>query len=150
MPAATRCCRWSSGMPSWPRATAEERLAAARVGRLATVTADGRPHVVAVCFAALEGRIYTAVDAKPKATRALKRLENVRATGRASLLVDHYEEDWARLGWVRGGGAATVEDSTTAVDALAAKYAQYRDQRPGGPLVAIAPDRWRSWAATSS
>jgi PPOX class probable F420-dependent enzyme len=137
-------------MPSWPPATAEARLAAARVGRLATVTADGQPHVVVVCFALLDGRIYTAVDAKPKATRTLRRLENVRATGRASLLVDHYEEDWSRLWWVRVDGAAEVIDSDAALDALAAKYEQYRDARPSGPVIAIAPERWRSWAATSA
>jgi PPOX class probable F420-dependent enzyme len=137
-------------MPSWPRATAEARLAEARVGHLATVTADGRPHVVAVCFALHEGRIYTAVDAKPKATHALRRLENVRATGRASLLVDHYEEDWTRLWWVRVDGAAEVVDSEAAIDALATKYEQYRAERPTGPVIAVTPDRWRSWTATSS
>lgn len=137
-------------MPSLPPGIAEERLAAARVGHLATVTPDGRPHVVPVCFALHEGRLYSAVDAKPKATRALQRLENVRASGRASLLVDHYEEDWTRLWWVRVDGPATVEDDGAGLDALAAKYAQYRDQRPAGPLVAITPERWRSWVATSS
>ena len=132
-------------MPSSPPATPEERLAAARVGRLATVTAGGRPHVVPVCFALHGGTIYTAVDAKPKSTRALRRLENVRATGRASLLVDHYEEDWSRLWWVRVDGAAEVLDSDDGIDALAAKYEQYRAARPAGPLIAIAPERWRSW-----
>jgi PPOX class probable F420-dependent enzyme len=135
-------------MPSWPPATAEERLAQARVGRLATVTALGRPHVVPVCFALHGGLVYTAVDAKPKATRELARLENVRATGRASLLVDHYEEDWANLWWVRVDGVAEVMESELALDALAAKYEQYRDTRPAGPVVAIAPDRWRSWVAS--
>jgi PPOX class probable F420-dependent enzyme len=132
-------------LPSLPHATAEERLAAARVGRLATVTAAGHPHVVPVCFAVLDDRIYTAVDAKPKTTRALRRLENVRATGRASLLVDHYEEDWTRLWWIRVDGAAEVTDSDAALAALAAKYDQYRADPPAGPLIAIAPERWRSW-----
>ena len=137
-------------MPSWPRDTAEAHLAAARVGRLATVTPDGRPHVVAVCFALHERRIYTAVDAKPKARRSLQRLDNVRATGRASLLVDHYEEDWSRLWWVRADGSAAVIDSEEAIDALAAKYEQYRAARPSGPVIAIAPERWRSWVASDS
>jgi PPOX class probable F420-dependent enzyme len=137
-------------MPSWPRATAEQRLAAARVGRLATVTPDGRPHVVAVCFVLHEDRVYTAVDSKPKGTRALRRLENVRATGRASLLVDHYEEDWSRLWWVRVDGAAEVVEADAAIDALAAKYAQYRAARPCGPVIAIAPERWRSWVASEA
>jgi PPOX class probable F420-dependent enzyme len=137
-------------MPSWPTATAEEHLAAARVGRLATVTPDGRPHVVPVCFALAGGRIYTAVDRKPKATTALARLDNVRATGRASLLVDRYEEDWARLWWVRVDGAATVIESEAAIDALAEKYPQYRTARPAGPVIAIAPERWSSWVPSLS
>jgi len=132
-------------MPSWPRATAEEHLTSARVGRLATVTGDGRPHVVPVAFALLGETIVTAVDAKPKSTRALKRLDNVRATGRASLLVDHYEEDWSRLWWVRVDGPADVIESRAAIDALAAKYEQYRSARPAGPVIAIEPERWRSW-----
>jgi PPOX class probable F420-dependent enzyme len=131
-------------MPSSPPGIAE-RLAAARVGRLATVTADGHPHVVAVCFALLGEDIVTAVDAKPKSTRALKRLENVRATGHASLLVDHYEEDWSRLWWVRADGPAEVIESEPAIDALAAKYEQYRAARPAGPVIVLRPERWRSW-----
>ena len=137
-------------MPSWPTAIAEEHFAQARIGHLATVTPDGRPHVVPVCFALHAGVVYTAVDAKPKARTALARLANVRATGRASVLVDHYEEDWSRLWWVRVDGPADVVDSPAAIDALAAKYAQYRAERPTGPVIAVTPDRWRSWAATSS
>jgi PPOX class probable F420-dependent enzyme len=132
-------------MPSLPPGIAEERFASARIGRLATVTATGHPHVVAVCFVLAGGRIFSAVDAKPKVTRALARLENVRATGRASLLVDHYEEDWSQLWWVRVDGVAQVIDSEAAIDALAAKYDQYLTDRPGGPVIAITPERWRSW-----
>jgi PPOX class probable F420-dependent enzyme len=132
-------------MPSSPRGTAERRLAEARVGRLATVTPDGRPHLVPVCFALVEGHIYTAIDAKPKSGRPLQRLENVRATGRASLLVDHYEEDWTRLWWVRVDGPAEVIESDAAIDALAAKYEQYRAARPDGPVIAVTAERWRSW-----
>ena len=132
-------------MPSLPPAIAEERLAAARIGRLATVTPAGRPHVVPVCFALADRRIFTAVDAKPKLTSSLARLENVRATGRASLLVDHYEEDWSELWWVRVDGVAEVIGSERAIDVLAEKYAQYREVRPAGPVIAIEPERWRSW-----
>jgi PPOX class probable F420-dependent enzyme len=137
-------------MPSWPPDIAEEHFAAARVGRLATVTALGRPHIVPVCFVLHEGRVCTAVDAKPKATNALARLENVRATRRAALLVDHYDEEWSRLWWVRVDGVAEVVDSEPAIDALAAKYEQYRAARPSGPVIAITPERWRSWAASAT
>jgi PPOX class probable F420-dependent enzyme len=132
-------------MPSLPPAIAEERVARARVGRLATMTAAGRPHIVPVCFALAGRRIVTAVDAKPKTTTALARLDNVRATGRASLLVDHYEEDWSALWWVRIDGVAEVIRSEAAIDALADKYEQYREARPAGPVIAIEPERWRSW-----
>jgi PPOX class probable F420-dependent enzyme len=135
-------------MPSWPHAIAEQRFAHARIGRLATVTPAGRPHIVPVCFALHDGVVYTAVDAKPKVTSALARLENVRATGRASLIVDHYEEDWTQLWWVRVEGPAEVLQCAPAIDALAAKYEQYRQARPDGPVIAIAPERWRSWVAS--
>ena len=109
------------------------------------MTPGGRPHVVPVCFALDGGRIVTAVDAKPKTTTRLARLANVRASGRASLLVDHYVEDWTELWWVRVDGSAAVIDDEAAIDALAAKYAQYREARPAGPVIAIEPERWRSW-----
>jgi PPOX class probable F420-dependent enzyme len=141
-------------MPSSLPGTATERLALARVGRLATVTAVGRPHVVPVCFALVRGRVYTAVDGKPKATRALKRLDNVAANGRASLLVDHYEEDWSRLWWVRVDGPARVlehgSELAAAVDGLVEKYEQYRAERPAGPVIALTPETWRSWPAVPS
>ena len=138
-------------MPSLPRAIAEERLAQARVGRLATVTAHGEPHVVAVCFALHDGRIVNAVDAKPKRTRHLKRLDNIRATGHASLLVDHYEDDWTQLWWVRLRGRARVlddgEEAERALAALIAKYGQYREVAPGLPVLAVDVADWHGWAA---
>ena len=62
-------------------AEARRRFAAARVARLATVAADGAPHLVPVVFALIEETVYSVVDAKPKRTTELRRLENVRATG---------------------------------------------------------------------
>ncbi len=125
------------------------RVAEARVGRLATVTAQGGPHVVPCCFALDGDTAYSAVDAKPKSTLALRRLANIRAQPAASLLVDHYEDDWSALWWVRLDGAArVVEDPTEhdhALDLLAAKYPQYRATRPPGPVVALAVTTWRAW-----
>lgn len=126
-----------------------DRLAAARVGRLATVTAEGRPHVVPCCFALLGDTAYSAVDAKPKSTLALRRLDNLRAHPHASLLVDHYDEDWTALWWIRvDGDGRVVEDGAehaTALAALADKYDQYRRQRPPGAVVALDVTTWRSW-----
>ena len=74
-----------------------ERVSSARVGRLATVSPDGRPHVVPVCFARVGDELVTAVDAKPKSTAALTRLANVLAHPPVTLLVDHYDDDWSSL-----------------------------------------------------
>jgi PPOX class probable F420-dependent enzyme len=125
------------------------QVAGARVGRLATVTDEGRPHLVPCCFALVGDTVYSAVDAKPKSTLALRRLANLRATGHASLLVDHYDEDWSALWWVRVDGAGRVVDSgperDTALAALATKYEQYRRTSPPGPVVALDITRWRAW-----
>ena len=124
-------------------------VAAARVGRLATVTPDGRPHVVPCCFALVGEVIYSAVDGKPKSTLALQRLANVVAHPAASLLVDHYDDDWSTLWWVRVDGAARVVDDPAEGDValphLAARYPQYRDVPPPGDVLAIDATRWRSW-----
>ncbi len=92
-------------------AEARARFAAARVARLATADAGGRPHLVPIAFAVAGDTIYSAVDAKPKRTRALRRLANVRENPAVSLLVDHWdEEDWAALWWVRADGRGRVLD----------------------------------------
>jgi PPOX class probable F420-dependent enzyme len=129
------------------------RLAQARVARLATLTADGRPHLVPVCFALTTTEIVSAVDAKPKTTTGLRRLANVRAHPVASVLVDHYEDDWDQVWWVRVDGQARVveacDDHEGALAALAEKYPQYRRVRPTGAVLAITPVRWRGWAASA-
>ena len=130
------------------------RFALARVARLATVDAGGRPHVVPLVFALVQDVVWSAVDAKPKSTYRLRRLANVEATGRASLLVDHFDEDWSALWWVRVDGPAEVlaaDDprAVRGVDALVEKYPQYRDARPAGPVLAIRCETWQSWSAAS-
>ncbi len=134
---------------------ARRRLAAARVGHLATVRPDGRPDVVPFCFA-LEGDIlYTAVDAKPKARAAVQRVANVLAHPEVTVLVDHYDEDWSRLWWVRARGRAEVvaEDDPArryALSVLAGKYDQYRRRPPPGPVLAIALTEYRWWEGSAS
>lgn len=129
-----------------------QRFADAAVARMATVSAGGDPHLVPVVFAVVDDTIYTAVDDKPKTTRRLRRLANIAATGRVSLLVDHYDDDWAHLWWVRVDGSAQVispedDEGRLAVDALVAKYPQYRAMRPSGPVVAVRDLRCRWWSA---
>ena len=130
---------------------ARRRFAGASVARLATVRADGRPHLVPVCFAVVGDTIVSVVDGKPKRSAALRRLDNVRAQPAVSLLVDHYADDWDRLWWVRVDGRATVVDSgaerDAAIDRLAAKYAQYHEPRPEGAVVVVADLAWHGWSA---
>lgn len=128
-----------------------QRVSAARVGHLATVSADGRPHAVPVCFALVDDVAYSAVDQKPKRTTRLRRIANVEATGRACLLVDEYDEDWSALWWVRLDGTARIvdgEEARRAVEALAEKYRQYAERAPAGPVLALDVAQWSGWSAT--
>jgi PPOX class probable F420-dependent enzyme len=130
-------------------ATARSRLTSARVGYLATVTAAHRPHVVPCCFALDGDTVYSAVDSKPKSTLALQRVRNITSNPAVALVVDHYEDDWAGLWWVRvDGSGRTVDDPVErerAITSLAAKYEQYRALVPPGPVLAIDIERWRTW-----
>ena len=110
----------------------------ARVARLATVGEDGRPHVVPICFVLDGDTLYTAVDEKPKRTRALRRLRNIEANPWVEVVVDHYEEDWTKLWWVRlRGSARVVERDERALELLCAKYEQYSRDPPAGPFVVV-------------
>jgi PPOX class probable F420-dependent enzyme len=134
-------------------AEARAAFAQERVARLATVDAAGRPHLVPFVFAVDGDVVVSAVDAKPKVTRELRRLQNVRANPRVAVLADHYDDaDWSALWWARGDGAARVvaadsADGRAAVALLAARYAQYADAPPGGPVLVVEVDRWVGWRA---
>lgn len=128
-----------------------KRVRDARVGRLATVSPDARPHLVPLCFA-LDGEVlYSAVDDKPKRSKRLQRVENIRNRPRVAVIVDHYEEDWTRLWWVRLDGTARVLDTGSerdhALALLQSKYQQYRAQPPTGAVIAVDVVRWRGWSA---
>jgi PPOX class probable F420-dependent enzyme len=135
---------------------ARARFAAARVARLATANADGVPHLVPVVFAvdvsAGADVVYSAVDAKPKRTTALRRLANVRANPHVALLVDHYDDaDWGALWWVRADGEASVlepddGEARRAVGLLEGRYPQYRATPPTGPVLAVHVTRWSGWS----
>jgi PPOX class probable F420-dependent enzyme len=129
---------------------ARARFAAARVARLATADAAGRPHLVPVCFAVDGDTVYSVVDeVKPKATPRLRRLRNVAENPAVSLLVDHYDDDWSALWWVRADGRARVlEAAPDAIALLASRYEQYRAEPPRGPVLAVDVERWRGWSAS--
>jgi PPOX class probable F420-dependent enzyme len=130
-------------------AEALRRLGEARVGRLATADAEGRPHVVPFVFALDEETLYWAVDEKPKRSKDLKRLANIRENPRAEVVVDSYEEDWTKLWWVRASGRARILDPggehDRALSLLAEKYRQYAAATPPGPVVAIDLELITSW-----
>ncbi|WP_433439369.1 TIGR03668 family PPOX class F420-dependent oxidoreductase [Nonomuraea sp. CA-141351] len=131
---------------------ARARFRGERVARLATVSGDGTPHLVPVTFAVVADRVVTAIDHKPKTTTDLRRLRNIRENPRVSLLADHYEDDWTRLWWARADGQARVVEEgpqrEPAIDALAAKYGQYREHRPDGPVILVDVTRWTGWSFT--
>jgi PPOX class probable F420-dependent enzyme len=133
--------------PAWALALLRE----GRVGRLGTADVAGQPLVVPVCYAYDGSRCYSAVDAKPKRTRALRRLANIAVNPRVSLCVDRYDEDWRGLCWVIVEGRAVLLDEererARAVDLLVAKYVQYRALGLGGDaaVIAITPERVLSW-----
>lgn len=121
------------------------------MARFATVDGDDRPHLVPCCFA-FDGEVaYSIVDHKPKRSPRLRRLDNIRANPSVCLLVDHYEDDWSCLWWVRFDGRARLltdgSEHASAVDALCGKYEQYRATRPSGTVIAIDVTAVHSWAS---
>jgi PPOX class probable F420-dependent enzyme len=129
----------------------DPRLTSARVARLATTDPDGRPHLVPIVFAVEGDTLYSVVDRKPKRSTTLRRIENARERPDVTILVDHYDENWQQLWWIRVRGRARVLDDgderAHAVDLLQAKYPQYRSEPPDGPVLAVDVSDVRSWNA---
>ncbi len=138
--------RHASTMEDWQ----EQLLATARSGTLGTVAASGLPQLVPVCFAVVGGAIAIAIDEKPKTGAILARVRNIERDPRAVLLVDHYEDRWDRLAWLRLEGAARVLPRGAmwpeALAHLRQRYPQYRSMElEGGPLIRIDPSRVVGW-----
>ena len=140
------------------RDDALERLRTARVGRIATLTLDGRPHVVPFVFAVVDAsgnpRAYWAVDRKPKRSGRVQRLRNIERHPEVEVVVDGYDEDWNALWWVRASGTGRVvhseEERSTALGSLRSKYPQYANDLPTGPVVAIDIERVSGWEARTA
>ena len=143
------------------------RVRAARVGRLATVTPDGLPHVVPFVFAVVGGgavghgigdgnkvTAYWVVDDKPKRTSNIQRLRNIERNPVVVFVVDEYDDDWERLWWVRCSGSARIVDDVVerraALEALGAKYPPYEADPPSGRVVAIDIERITGWRASET
>lgn len=140
----------SLGLPPWAAALLRE----SRVARLGTADAAGQPLVVPVCYV-FDGRAcFSALDAKPKrvAAGALRRVRNIAANPRVSLVVDRWDEDWSTLAWVIVEGRAELlmagAERAAAVDLLREKYAQYRAlglDREAALVIRITPERALAW-----
>jgi PPOX class probable F420-dependent enzyme len=129
---------------------ANKLLEEARVGRLGFVDDEGGPRVLPVTFAVAEGRIWSAIDKKPKRTAEPARLRFLRRDPRAALTVDRYSDDWEALAWVQALGNIEIlelEEGAVGLEALTAKYEQYRTEEPPGPLLALRPERYLWWRA---
>ncbi len=129
------------------------RAERAPVARLATLGPGGQPRLVPCCFAVDGDVLYSAVDHKPKRTVHLARLDDIRANPLVGLVVDHYNDDWSALWWVRiEGSARLLEDGperARAVALLSEKYPQYRERPPTGTVIAVDVTRWSGWSASS-
>ena len=131
-------------------AWANELLETARVGRLGLVDEEGAPRVLPVTFAVADGRIWSAIDQKPKRAAEPARLRFLRRDPRAALTVDRYSDDWDELAWVQVLGEIRIVDASegaAGLAALSAKYEQYRAESPPGPLLALEPERYLWWRA---
>jgi PPOX class probable F420-dependent enzyme len=140
----------ASGEPTEVVAWANELLETERVGRLGLLDDEGAPRVLPVTFALAEGRIWSAIDQKPKRAGEPARVRFLRRDPRAALTVDRYSDDWAELAWVQVLGAVRVVDvskGAAGLEALTGKYEQYRAEAPPGPLLALEPERYLWWRA---
>jgi PPOX class probable F420-dependent enzyme len=135
-------------LPEWARSLLRDE----RRGHLGLLDPDGAPRVLPVTYAVLDGAVWSAVDHKPKRVEGpqLARVRWLRGDPRSAFGVDSYDEDWSRLAWVQVLGDTSVVDVAdhgAALEALAARYPQYRDRPPEGPLLRLVPRRVLCWRA---
>jgi PPOX class probable F420-dependent enzyme len=139
----------STQVPAWGR----DLLARAQVAHLAFLDEDDRPRVLPVTFALAGDAVWSAIDSKPKRTAEPARVRRLRRRPEAALCVDAYDEDWSRLAWVQLLGRVDVleaADAAPGLDALIAKYPQYREQPPPGPMLRLEVERALSWHAADA
>src|SRR5919112_3395419 len=118
-------------LPGWAREMLEE----ARVARLALLDEEDWPRLLPVTFAVWEEAVWSAIDQKPKRAAEPARVRRLRRRPEAALLADRYDDDWSRLAWVELRGPVSIEPVGPALEALAARYPQYREEPPRGPLL---------------
>lgn len=135
-----------------PSSRLKQLIAQTRVAHLATADANGIPHIVPICFAYDGTCLYSVIDRKPKRGNGinLKRVQNILANPRVSLLLDHYEENWDRLWYVLINGDAGIlqggQEHNEAIGLLRQKYPQYRKMAiEDRPVIRVRPIRIVSW-----
>lgn len=144
-------------MPGNDRLSDQQRhfLDAVRVGHLATADRGGVPHVIPVCYAVEGATVYITIDEKPKRRDIpLKRVRNLLENPSFSFVVDRWDEDWTRLGWVMLRGAAEILDSGAEHDRAQAllreRYPQYRAMALADlPVLALRIARATDWGNLS-
>jgi PPOX class probable F420-dependent enzyme len=133
----------------------EAFVRAQRAARLATADGDGNPHAVPVCYAFDGRRFYIALDEKAKRVDVmkLKRVRNILARSQVALLIDQYDDDWSRLGYVLVRGRAALlfpeqADHARAIALLRERYVQYRMMAlEQHPVIVVTPGSVVSWGA---
>ena len=134
-------------LPAW----ALDLLEAERVARLAFLDDCARPRVLPVTYALAEDAVWSVIDDKPKRAGEPARVRYLRERPEAALCVDRYDDDWSRLAWVQLLGRIEVlplEEGSAGLDALAERYAPYRERRPRGPLLRLEVERTLQWRFT--
>lgn len=122
------------------------------IAYLATADPQAVPHVVPVCFALGDKTLYVTIDEKPKRPGGpgLKRLRNIKENPRVAIVADHYDEDWAKLGWVMLHGRAEIllggDEHAQAQTLLRARYRQLHAMNIAPhPVIAVRLERVTSW-----
>jgi PPOX class probable F420-dependent enzyme len=126
-----------------------ERLGLAGHGVLGTVHRERGVDAVPVVFVVDGGQILIPIDTvKAKSGHRLQRLANLEADPRCVLLVDHYDDDWSQLWWVRLHGHA-VETAPAPGDRtrLGAAFPAYRAPDSVTGAIVLRADEITGWAA---
>lgn len=140
---------------TWPDGS-REFVDHSRVGRIATSDARNAPHVVPVCYARLQDRLYWVVDGKPKRNPlGLKRLRNIGENPRVAIVVDRYDDDWSQLAWVLMRGRAEIvaqtDEYAEGLIGLRSRYSQYRTmtlEMETHPMVRIDVEQVKAWSSS--
>lgn len=128
---------------------ARRAFAASRSALLATVSADGQPHLVPVTFAVDADQVFIAIDSKPKRSMDLKRLRNIADNAKVSLCAEEYDDEWPKLWWVRADGTARIlegDERLPSLELLQRRYPQYVEDVPQGPVIEVTVARWSGWS----